>query len=366
MRRILLISGSYPPMRCGVGDYSARLAQSLSSTGKVRVGVLTGMDISAAGTTLEFIRGPGWRLRSAIVLMRAVSKWKPDLVHIQYPTLGYGGSLLPWFLPLLFRVVGIPVVQSWHEFLPMFGHAHSFLLCLPCRTVIVVRPKFRETLTRWYRWLTRNIDINFIGGGTTLPRSNLSDSGKAELRRHLVNGLERLVTYFGFATRNKGIEQLFQIADPLRDRLVLVCELQESDAYQREILAFCNSATWQGRVLITGFLPAQKVSEILDVSDAVLLPFTEGGGDWNSTVLAAREQGTLVVTTSVTRKGYEEASNTFYCCPGDSEAMARALTQFAGKKLDAAGASIAAWSGIADEHLRVYGRVLNMNCEKSA
>ncbi len=29
--RVMLVSGSFPPMRCGVGDYTARLADELAS-----------------------------------------------------------------------------------------------------------------------------------------------------------------------------------------------------------------------------------------------------------------------------------------------------------------------------------------------
>jgi hypothetical protein len=39
--RILLISGSLPPMRCGVGDYTASLATALGRCDDTAVAVLT-------------------------------------------------------------------------------------------------------------------------------------------------------------------------------------------------------------------------------------------------------------------------------------------------------------------------------------
>ena len=39
--RVLLITGSYPPMKCGVGSYSQRLAMALADYSGVKVTVLT-------------------------------------------------------------------------------------------------------------------------------------------------------------------------------------------------------------------------------------------------------------------------------------------------------------------------------------
>jgi glycosyltransferase involved in cell wall biosynthesis len=248
----------------------------------------------------------------------------------------------------------------------MFSHVHSLLLASACTTAVVVRPEFVEALSWWYRWLTKNIDFNFIEGAASLPHSKISELSRVRLRDNLSRGSERVVTYFGFATRNKGLEQLFRIADPRRDRLILVCDLLESDAYQREILALCDSEAWRGKVTVTGFLPAQEVSDILSASDAVVLPFTDGGGDWNSTIMAVRAQGTLVITTSFKRGGYEEASNTFYSKPEDLEAMANAITLYGGRKSDLFDTVTDAWSEIAELHVKIYERILNKKTEAVA
>ncbi len=348
-------------MHCGVGDYTSSLANALCDSGKVQVGVLTGQDGLSSRSEVDLIHGPGWRLRSAIEVLRVVAEWKPDLVHVQYPTRGYGGHLLPWFLPLLLRVAGFRVVQTWHELLPMFAHAYSFLLAVAAKTVIVVRPHYTENISSWYRWLTRKVNFAYLAGAASLPRTDLSESQRSQLHAELAMGSKNVVTYFGFATPNKGMEQLFAIADPARDRLVLVCDLLRADEYQRTILEAAAGPAWKGKVTITGFLPARRVSDVLAVSDAVVLPFPGGGGDWNSSVAAAQEQGTLVITTSGSKEGYDPIDNTFYGRPGDVESLARALATYAGRKTEAVLDRVNSWARIAEEHVRIYDGLIRAN-----
>ena len=46
--RVLLVCGTYPPMRCGVGDYTAGLAHAFGRRGDVTVAVLTGSGAAGA------------------------------------------------------------------------------------------------------------------------------------------------------------------------------------------------------------------------------------------------------------------------------------------------------------------------------
>src|SRR6476619_5245508 len=106
MLRILIVSGSYPPMRCGVGDYTSSLASALHRSGKVKVGILGGRHIIKNNKPIDFLYGASWRLRSALKMLKKIAAWRPDIVHFQFPTQGYAGYFLPWVLPLLLRMSG--------------------------------------------------------------------------------------------------------------------------------------------------------------------------------------------------------------------------------------------------------------------
>jgi glycosyltransferase involved in cell wall biosynthesis len=349
-------------MRCGVGDYTAKLGCAIKDSGKADVIFLSSLGQPIALRGVELIQIRNWSVRLLPEILRILSACRPDIVHIQFPSHGYAPYWLPWTLPLVLRVVGFRVVQTWHEFLPMGGHKSSLLPSVACDTAIVVRPHFRQNISSWYRLLLRRKEIVYIPGASSIPRSRLSAAQREQLHADLRQGQDRVVTYFGFANPNKGVELIFRIADPRRDRIVLVCDLAEENPYQRGILSWCDGPDWRGKATVTGFLPADQVADVLAVSDAVVLPFPAGGGRWNSSISAALEQGTLVITTSDSENGYDPVSNIFYCRPGDVESMARALATYGGRKNQGVDS---AWNRIAAEHLQVYGRVLTRGRARS-
>src|SRR5690606_8148761 len=116
--RVLLVTGSFPPMRCGVGDYSYNLAETLADDPKIHVGVLTsitGGEMDKTDGIEIFPVTESWSLSEALKIIKIIWHWSPDIVHVQYPTQGYGKGLLPWVLPIISFLMGKKVVQTWHE-----------------------------------------------------------------------------------------------------------------------------------------------------------------------------------------------------------------------------------------------------------
>lgn len=353
---MLLVTGSYPPLNCGVGDYTASLAQSLRDSGQARVAVLTGDPEAKPQPGIEMIRIQGWSLRRTFDALRAVAGWNPDLVHMQFPTQGYRLEWLPWILPLMLWLKRFRVVQTWHEIMPM--GLRGLPLCLAPGTAIVVRPAYIESMVGWCRWLLVNQRLVFIPNASSIPRSRLTDQEREKLRSRLAEGQRSVVSYFGFAYPHKGVEVLFDVADPARDRLVLMCDLQDDNVYHRMILDKCRREPWNGKVTITGFLPPEEVADILSASDAVVLPFPGGGGDWNTSLHAVTTQGVFLVTTSSSAEHYDPRANVQYCRPGDVEGMRLALESRIGQKVEPLSNTHYTWAQIADAHIRVYLELL--------
>ncbi|MGA9390861.1 MAG: glycosyltransferase, partial [Candidatus Sulfotelmatobacter sp.] len=142
--RILLISGSMPPMMCGVGDYTASLAKALGRRKDTSVAVLTDRAATPMPSDFGFEVFPianGWRMGDAVRIAKLVRHWHPDVVHVQYPTQGYGSRYLPWLLPTLFRVMRMPIVQTWHEY-HMETVKRNFLNAVLSGGLIAVRPNY--------------------------------------------------------------------------------------------------------------------------------------------------------------------------------------------------------------------------------
>lgn len=221
--------------------------------------------------------------------------------------------------------------------------------------LVLVRPGHLDRISRFYVKLLRHKHVVEIPNATALPRSSLSEAERGAVRDKYAPPKKRMVVYFGFAYPAKGIEQLFEIADPSRDHLVFICDLDSSDDYQREVLSRMGEAPWLGSVGNPGFLPSDEAARALAAADAIVLPFRSGGGPWNTSVHAAIEQGTFVLTTSGTNRGYALEENCYYAKPGAVSEMKEALSTYLGRR-SASPPNIGEkkWKEIAEAHIRLY------------
>lgn len=361
--RVLLVSGSFPPMRCGVGDYTKQLAMALRDQENVTAAVLTDESSSTLeGTGIEvYPIASGWVPPDAITIYNLVRRWEPDIVHIQYPTQGYGGKKLPWVLPTFFHCLGYPVVQTWHEFISARWQHWSKLITPG--GLVVVRGEMADWLSHGFSRFMRNKILRHIPNAPSIPAIQITESEREEIRRGFAGNCRvNLVSFFGFAYPNKNIESLFSVADPSRDYLLLICELDPENDFQRKIIDRINHPPWQGRAAATGFLPDFEVARLLAASDAAVFPFTEGGGSWNTSLQAASIQGTFVITTSTSRIGYDAVENIFYSAPGEVAKMGEALRANAGRRIPPRLSHRQdEWKKIASDHIFLYRETARRN-----
>ena len=356
--RVLLVTGSLPPMRCGVGDYTAGLARALAS-GAMDVAVLTsrleGRTDTGTSQSFEVIEAVrDWRLSELTPALDAVRAWRPDVVHVQHPSQGYDGPL-PLALGLAVRWrLGIPVVLTLHEPVGVnFEVPLMAALIRSAREVIVVRPNFRELVNRKVAWTIAGKDLRLIPNATTLPRVVPTADRRRSVREKYGAGSRSLIAYFGFLYPNRGVHQLFEIADPAHHHLVIVGgKLDEAAAYYEEICSLAARERWRECCTLTGFLPEQQAAEVLACADAVVLPFLLGGGSWNTSLHGARLQGTFVVATSRQESGYDAAQNVYYARPSDVIEMRMALARHMGTRH--ATPDVPTWDRVAAEHHDAY------------
>ncbi len=366
MLRVLLVTGSHPPMACGVGDYTRSLAHSLAATRGTRVAVLTGVEAGAAASCEPYDVFPiirDWRREEAAAVRDVLQTWKPDVLHVQYPTQGYRGELA-LRLPHDVTQSGVPVVQTWHEYFPavhlgLTPSSMPAVLRLGSRSghVIVVRPDYARHLRIWYRAWTARKQFHFIPNASTVPSVDLSQADREAIRRRYAPDGKALLAFFGFPLEHKGIDEVLDLVDPRRHHLVMIGHVQESDPFQRNLVLRVRERRYSKAVTIEGFLPAGEVGRVLAAADAVVLPFRAGGGIWNTSIKAAALQGTFVLTTSNEQRGYDEAQNVYYARPRDVGAMRTALDRYLGHRSSHPPADIG-WAEIAERHLQVYASAM--------
>lgn len=361
--RVLLIAGSYPPMKCGVGDYSYNLANSLAFHPEIQVGVLTSFCAGQVNkpTGIEiFPVMRKWGLSEISKFKEIIRSWSPDIVHIQYPTQGYGSGLLPWLLPMICFLMKKKIVQTWHEGFSRRNVLKLFLISIIPGKLVVVRPQYKERiLNPIFRWALWRKNPLFIRNASSVPCVELNEQKKEVLKRLYLKKQKRLVVFFGFVYPHKGVELLFQIADTNVDQIVIAGEIDKKGNYYREIIKLFSSELWQDKVTVTGFLPKIDAAELLAVADAVIFPFRDGGGEWNTSIHGAVLNRAFVITTSRTQSGYDKKRNIYFAKVDDVQQMRSALAAYAGTRREYdVDIDKDEWLKIASEHYSLYKSLL--------
>jgi glycosyltransferase involved in cell wall biosynthesis len=343
-------------MKCGVGDYSGNLAQALATLPDTQVGVLTGAGAKTEGNgDIEVLSvARSWALSELPNIAHTIRRWSPHIVHVQYPTQGFGNRLLPWLLPLVAFLMGKKVIQTWHEGYPGKALPKLLLKMLVPGVIVVVRQRYSDNLHPVLRWLLKTKHFVFVRNAAAIPKCSLSPVEKEALRQRYLNGQRRLVVFFGFVLPNKRVEWLFDIANPECDQLVIAGEMGKDENLDRNIRRLASGAAWAGKTTLAGFLSPIDAAALLSVADAVVLPFLGGGGEWNTSTHSAILQGTFVLTTSATQHGYDERKNIYYA-RNDVVEMQTALNKYAGRKSKYATDNDSDdWHDIAREHHSIY------------
>lgn len=371
-RRVTLVTGSWPPERCGVGDYTATLARSLQAAGA---------RVSIVGPNSPSPRwGGAWGVRSLPHRLRAVLRTRPDVVHVQYPTVGYGRGVAPNLLPWLVRLVrpSLPVVTTLHEFtsyrLP--GRLRAVVGALGSAAVVTPDPANQIALRRWLpAWLA---PVEIPAGASIEPTGTLDPARRREVRASAGAGDDDcLAVYFGFVSRSKGIETLLRAAAAaqrrLREtagpalRLLLLAEPAAHDpaeaAVVEAVVRLWRELGGEAVATWTGNLPVEGVSDYLAAADLAVLPFADGASARRTTLLAALAHG--LPTISTRGPGATDPAWAAALClvpPNDVEALAAALADLARsperRSALAAGARRLAerfrWPAIAGRHFALY------------
>ncbi|MCX5699154.1 MAG: glycosyltransferase [Candidatus Omnitrophica bacterium] len=356
--RILIVTGSYPPMRCGIGDYSCNLAKALAADPEIHIGVLTSACVGKISNSVGIDFFPiikKWNFAEILKFIKIIRSWKPDIVHIQYPTQGYGKGFLPWILPMVSFMMKKKIIQTWHEGYGRRNAPQLFLKSIVPGGLILVRPNFKENLHPLLRWALWDKKPVLIPNASVIPRIDLDEGQKNALRKQYLQGQQRLIVFFGFVYPHKGVELLFEIADPALDQIIVAGQIDENSSYSQKIKRIASSKSWLNKLTITGFLPAIEVAKLLTAADAVILPFRTGAGEWNTSIHGAVLSGAFVITTSLTKSGYDKKRNVYFAKVDDVQEMRSALVAYAGTRREYdVDIDVDEWRKIADEHCLLY------------
>ena len=195
-----------------------------------------------------------------------------------------------------------------------------------------------------------------VSNASTIPEIRLSGSKKNALRKKYLLGQNRLIVYFGFIFPHKGVENLFKIANPKTDQIVIAADFDHKIDYHRNIKSLIVKK-WKGKVSILNYMDAIDLGTLLSIADAIVLPFKDGGGLWNTSIHAAVSSRSFLLTTSLTVNGFNKNLNTYYSKVNDVNEMKIALNKYSGTiNLNKKVSGSTSWNEISKKHLLVYSK----------
>jgi len=397
--RILFITGEYPAMQGGVGDYTRQLSQALGALG-VDVHVLT--DANAGGdhlrapigayepTVYPEIDDAGWQLWGRTLHLS--QQLRPDVVHIQYQSAAYGLHAAVNYLPWRLRVLpGRPrVATTFHDL--RFPYLFPKAGPLRWQTVLALaKGSDADVITNpvdWVRMAQAGLGSQrmfAIPIGSNIHCQPPQNYDRVRQRALWGAGLETwLLAYFGFLNPGKGGEVLMRAlaglvrADKPARLLMVGGKIGSSDptnqAYLAHVEQLIDDLGIADRVQWTGFTANDQVSANLLAADCAVLPYREGASLRHGSLMAALAHGLPIVSTRPP-ESVDEASGVFpllrdgesalLAPPDDPIAAADAVTRLmddpALRSRLAEGALALSrhfeWGTIAQQHVEMYRRL---------
>ena len=375
--RIGFVTGEYPPLCGGVGDYTRLLALHLAACG-AEIHILTGRagQRSDAGITV-YPRIAHWSIGALGQARRWAQEQNLDIAHLQFQTAAFGMS--PWvhFLPLLLRR---PTFTTFHDLrapylFPKAGPLRAASVRWLARTstgVIVTGPGDRAALPT-------HPHIAEIPVGSNILAPLPANYDRAATRAQYGAGpADFVLAHFGFTHVSKGLATLLTALANLRQdgvpaQLWLVgASLGDSDPRNREaqeeLQGQIRALGLADSVRASGYLEEAAVRAALTAADVVVLPYREGAAYHHGSLQAAIHAGCAIISTTPQSPAsrFRNGQNMRLVPPADAVALTEAILELrrhpeTRAALRAGARALAAefsWKGIAAQHEAFYREVL--------
>lgn len=350
-KKICMISGDYPPCRGGVADYTKCLYDELvKNLGNENIYLVTSLENDKNNTdeknVLKVI--PQWNFRGIIKLFKLIKKIKPDIVHIQYPTLNYEYDLAINFFPAILRLFQpkIKIISTLHEFsnrsLP--GKLRLSINILFSHKAIVVSKTYQEDILKflWPFIIFLKNKIIYIPDGANIlpPEEDKIDHKKInEIKKKIKStNSDFIICLFGKIRPGKGIEFLLNtlnslIKDGHLNFKLLFIGQSEGNIYKK-IKEIIYTKHLEEYICFTNYCAPIEVSYYFLASDVCILPFEDGISTKRGSFMAALFHKLPIISTISKNPPSEliNRDNIILVNYGDREELKKAIMELSENK----------------------------------
>jgi len=267
--KVCLLAGSSQVRHCGVKDYAQRLAEALAER----------------GIEAEVHAPPDWSLLSFLKLRNRLRAGCFDVLHVQYPSIGFRYSLLPHLAGLTGIAKATCVTLHECSRLPRLQRFSTHLFSFSTEAILFTTEEERKS----------------FAGGAWNGRSSLQVVPIASNVPEAPPGCpsERIVLYFGQIRPDKGIEAFLELARlsaqdgaSFEFHMIGACLPRHEDYLQQLRRYAPNNIHW--------IIGAELTEVALRMSSALAayLPFPDGATYRRGSIIAALINGLPVISTS--------------------------------------------------------------------
>jgi len=303
--KISIITGTYPPEKCGVGDYTFNLIQTVGAK------------------NWKLLYYTDWTLKTLFEKIYQIKNSEGDVINIQYPCMGYGYSIVPHLLCLYFSLFSKKQFSiTIHEFIRMGRKSKiaSMIFLIFAQKIIFTNEFEREAAIK---------KLFFVKNKSTVLKiySNIKQSSTF----HEIPVRKYDIGYFGLISPLKGIEDFLLVIKQLlveNSNYQVYIMGQTQPEYESYYSSIINNAKEIG---ITLFLNEDQnfVTGILSDTKLCYLPYPDGVSERRGSFLAAVLNYCIILTTKgiFTTKAHQS-----FCSFSDKTHAAKTIVDILNQK----------------------------------